>query len=129
VDLVQILIITNNPMVKNTNNAEVCFVDGNCREVLYQVYNKVAMGHKLLSHPLAGNIKPENNRYRSVLLSKHKTEADLLTLAMLEKCLAKFESGFQNPAVMHNPVFDQDFQLIDKELLDAAVQSLGERQV
>lgn len=129
-DLVRILIITNNPMVKNTNNAEICFVTGDCREVLYQVYNKVAMGHKLLSHPLAGSIKPETNPYRSVLLSKHKTDAKLSTLAKLEKCLEKVEAGFEeNPAVLNNPLFDQDFQIIDKELLDAAVQSLGERQV
>ncbi|MGS0764957.1 GrdX family protein [Syntrophomonas curvata] len=126
----QVLIITNNPMVKNTNNAEICFVTGDCRHVLYQAFNKVAMGHRLLSHPLAGSIKPETNPYRSVVLSRLKTGVELSTLAMLERCLEKVEAGIGKRAAAGNDLsFAQDFQMIDKELLEAAMQSLGERQV
>lgn len=129
-DSQQVLIITNNPMVKNMNNAEICFVAGDCQQVLYQVYNKVAMGYRLLSHPLAGSIQPETNPYRSVVLSKHKTGVELSTLAMLEKCLEKVEAGVRNrKAATDHLSFAQDFQMIDKNLVDNAMQSLGERQV
>lgn len=126
----QVLIITNNPMVKNMYNAEVCFIQGDCQQVLYQVLNKVAVGHKLLSHPLAGSIQPEDNPYRSVILSPFKTGVELSTLAMLEKCLEKVEAGVRNrkAATDHLP-FARDYQLIDKNLVDNAMQSIGERQV
>lgn len=129
-ELQQVLIITNNPMVENMNNAEICFVTGDCQQVLYQVFNKVAMGYRLLSHPLAGSIQPETNPYRSVVLSKRKTGVELSTLVMLEKCLEKVEAGVRNRAATtdHLP-FAQDFQLIDKDLVDNAMQSVGERQV
>ncbi len=129
-DLQQVLIITNNPIVKNINNAEICFVRGDQRQVLYQVLNKVAGGHTLLSHPLAGSIKTEDNPYRSVVLSTSITEADLSTLNMLEYCLGKVESGVRDG--MQSRQLDQlarDFQMIDKELLDNALQSLIRRQV
>ena len=129
-DLQQVLIITNNPIVKNINNAEICFVKGDQRQVLYQVLNKVAGGHTLLSHPLAGSIKPDDNPYRSVVLSTSITEADLSTLNMLEYCLGKVESGVRDG--MQSLQLDQlarDFQMIDKELLDNALQSLIRRQV
>ena len=129
-DLQQVLIITNNPIVKNINNAEICFVRGDQRQVLYQVFNKVAGGHTLLSHPLAGSIKPEDNPYRSVVLSISITETDLSTLNMLEYCLGKVESGVREG--MQPRQLDQlarDFQMIDKELLDNALQSLSVRQV
>lgn len=126
----QVLIITNNPMVKNTNNAEICFVIGDCRQVLYQVFNQVAMGRRLLSHPLAGSIKFEDNPYRSVVLSKPETDVDLSTLVMLEKCLEKVEAGVrERTAAKGGLAFARDFQMIDKELLDEAMQALGERQV
>jgi len=129
-DLQQVLIITNNPIVKNIDNAEICFVKGDQRQVLYQVLNKVAGGHTLLSHPLAGSIKTEDNPYRSVVLSTSITEADLSTLNMLEYCLGKVESGVRDG--MQSRQLDQlarDFQMIDKELLDNALQSLIRRQV
>lgn len=88
----QVLIITNNPIVKNIANADICFVNGNQRQVLYQVLNKIAGGHNLLSHPLSGSIKPEDNPYRSVVLTSSISEVDLSTLSMLEYCLKKWKA-------------------------------------
>ncbi|NLV21327.1 MAG: hypothetical protein GXY49_05015 [Syntrophomonadaceae bacterium] len=119
----QVLIITNNPIVNNIADAEIYFVDGNQRQVLYQVLNKIAGGHNLLSHPLAGSIKPEDNPYRSVVLTSSTSEVDLSTLGMLEYCLEKVENGVtKDRHIIHQ--LDRDFQIIDKELLDNALQSL-----
>lgn len=122
----QVLIITNNPTVKNIPNAKIYFVAGNQCHVLYQVFNKIAEGHSLLSHPLAGSIKPEDNPYRSVVLTSSTAEVDGAALNMLEHCLEKVETR-----VINDHIADQlkrDFQLIDKELLDNALQSLVLRQ-
>lgn len=129
-DLPQVLIITNNPMVKNIDNAEICFVMGDQRQVLYQVFNQVAWGHSLLSHPLAGSIKPEDNPYRSVVLSLSISETDLSTLGMLEYCLEKMEAGVREGTRSRRlNHLARDFQMIDKELLDNALQSLSGKQV
>lgn len=117
-----VLIITNNPTVKNSPNAEIYFVAGNQRHVLYQVLNKIAQGHSLLSHPLAGSIKPEDNPYRSVVLTSSTAEVDWAALNMLEHCLERVETRVINDYIVDQ--LDRDFQLIDKELLDNALQSL-----
>ena len=121
----QVLIITNNPIVKNIANADICFVNGNQRQVLYQVLNKIAGGHNLLSHPLSGSIKPEDNPYRSVVLTSSISEVDLSTLSMLEYCLKKVESGVTKKIdchIIHQS--DRDLQIMDKEMLDKSLQSL-----
>mgnify|MGYP000164786741 CR=1 FL=1 len=120
--LAEILIITNNPMVNNINNAEICFVKGDNRQVFYEVLNKVATGHKLITHPLAGNIKPEDNPYRSVAVSKSKAKADLAILAKLNQYLDKIEAN-QMKRKVNLPSIMTDFQLIDKDLIENAIQN------
>ncbi|HPF20675.1 MAG TPA: GrdX family protein [Syntrophomonas sp.] len=126
----QFLIITNNPIVKNIPNAEIQFVIGNQRQVFYAALNKAAGGHRLLSHPLAGSIKPADNPYRSMVLTALATEVDYAALNMLTYGLERMEA--ENTNRRDNliiPQLDEDFQMIDKALLDQALPSLTERRV
>lgn len=124
----EILIITNNPMVQNIKGYEVCWVEGSSQAVYYKVLNFVGLGHKLLSHPLAGSIKPNQNPYRSIVVSKQKGQISEEDLKIISQCLEKVETMSLETTRSDLKVnHAEDFQLVDKELLLNALDSLLER--
>ena len=67
------IIITNNPLVKEKYvDKEVEFYDKKYQEILQIVKNKIALGHKMLTHPLSGSVKPKETPYKSIMISKDK---------------------------------------------------------
>ena len=66
------LAVTNNPMLRERikGRYEVCFVEGGGKAVLIRVRDMVYMGHRLYTHPLAGNLSPKQTPYRTVMLSE-----------------------------------------------------------
>lgn len=124
----EVLIITNNPMVKNIDKYEICWVEGTSQAVYYTALNFVGTGHKLLSHPLAGSIKPNQNPYRSIVVSKKQGLPDENDLKIINHALEKVEvmaAEATRPDLKVN--YAEDFQLVDKELLLNALDSLLER--
>lgn len=119
------LIITNNPMVKNINDIDIKWVDDDSTAVYYQTYNMVAAGHKLLSHPLAGSVKPNQNPFRSIMVSKSAAGVDNNSLKIIEKCLTKVE--FMSKDKSSSEVqrkFADDLQEMDLELMLSALESI-----
>ncbi len=67
----QCVIITNNDKVYQKHNdvMEVLFLeDGSYPDVMEKTRDLVPRGAKLLSHPMAGSMKPNQTPFRSVLL-------------------------------------------------------------
>jgi hypothetical protein len=48
---------------------EINFIETDMTGVLVYVRDKIHKGHKLLTHPLSGSIKPNESPYKSVLIS------------------------------------------------------------
>jgi hypothetical protein len=123
----ELLIVTNNPRVKEMTDFRHCWVEGECREVIMQAYNFVAQGHQLISHPLAGSIKPNQNPYKSILISRLSGEVDIAALKLAENCLRKAEELMENKIPIDlNVAYGQDLQLVDQDLLLNALQSIQE---
>lgn len=123
------LIITNNPLVNDIKDAEVFFVAGEWRQVLYQAYGQVAVGRRLLAHPLTGSFKPGENPYRSIVLDCFKTSADLPALAILDRCMAMAEGSGKIIKTEAMEALAGDFQKFDRYLLDGILQSLNGSKV
>lgn len=122
-----ILIITNNPMVQNINDIEVLIVgNNNDNLVYYEVLNYISQGHSLLSHPLAGSLKPNQNPYRSILVSKKPQEFSKEDYMIIENCLSKVESFSQESYACH-PDFKEEWQMVDYQLVNNAIDSLCKR--
>lgn len=114
-------------MVKEMAGFEHCWVDGECKEVIMQAYNLVAQGHQLISHPLAGSIKPNQNPYKSILISRLPGEIDIAVLKLAENCLRKAEEFMENKIHIDlKAAYGQDLQLVDQDLLLSALQSIQE---
>ncbi|WP_144744720.1 GrdX family protein [Enorma burkinafasonensis] len=119
------LIMTNNPLVVErlggTHEAE--FLETSYEGLLLAVRDKVHEGHALLSHPLAGSVKPNETPYRSIMVSCERCDAvDARSLSLIERAIEacrKFEdktSGYGERAL-------KDFQLIDWTLLESGLDS------
>jgi hypothetical protein len=85
----------------------------------------VHLGHRLLTHPLAGSVKPNESPYRSVIVSQHPdTTIDFDSLRIIEGALAVVDRLGPLRYRTISPHVDADFQLIDCALMESAVESL-----
>lgn len=122
------IILTNNPDVQNMlTDRSVCFVEGSYRDVLVRARDMVHQGHRLLTHPLMGSLKPNETPYRSVGLSEEKGSLDFDSLQLIENAIETFDKfaavtrpdrGSNTPERML-----ADFRLIDASLLKTALES------
>lgn len=122
------IIVTNNPLVRDTyKDKEVEFYDIKYQEILQTVKNKIALGHKILTHPLSGSVKPKETPYKSIMISKetvgaNATEVDLESLEIIEDAIATCEK-FKERSDKWTPQVLKDFQLVDFTLIDSAIDS------
>ena len=116
------LLVTNNEKVVNIYGplCTVKFVNGGYVDVLTYVRDLVHAGHKLLTHPLAGSVKPNETPFRSVALTDRPVGLDLDSLNQIEaalsacrKFLPRFHRGDDAPPDMREDFAEIDFRLID----------------
>lgn len=123
------LLVTNNEMVneKFKDILEVSFLQGyDYLQVLEWVRDRVHEGHKLLTHPLSGSIKPNETPYKSIMISKDVFELDTDGLLIIEEAIGaakKFVSIKPTPNWKER-VLD-DFRVIDLSLMENVIEKLG----
>lgn len=123
------LLVTNNEMVneKFKDILEVSFLQGyDYLQVLEWVRDRVHEGHKLLTHPLSGSIKPNETPYKSIMISKDVFELDTDGLFIIEEAIGaakKFVSIKPTPNWKER-VLD-DFRVIDLSLMENVIEKLG----
>jgi len=111
--------ITNNPMSRDKFfGHEVEFHDTDYLGVLKIVRDRIHLGHRLLTHPLAGSVKPGETPYRTIIISAEKGELDEKALLIIEDSR---ETGLKltkkNTKRSWNEEILADFQLIDYSLV------------
>ena len=118
-------IITNNEMVQDKYASQVMveFHPVKYTEIMRMTRDYIHAGHKLLTHPLAGSIKPNETPYKTIFLTKSTKKMDSESLRIIEECIIackKFgKERFPNmPENMR-----QDFRTIDCSLCDNAMAS------
>lgn len=119
----KIMIITNNETI--VLQSQDHFVAGTLPEVLKYCRDLVHQGHLLISHPLAGSVKPNETPYKSVLLSvEKKSQVDLQSLNVIEAAVHTAENMLKGRPLPDYPrQILVEFQFIDNDLLQAALKS------
>ncbi len=123
------IIITNNKYVhdKFKDKIEIIFKeDATYLEILEFVRDKVHEGHKLMTHPLSGSIKPNETPYKTIMISKEKGRLDYDGTKIIEESIAtakKFISNKPTPNWVER-VLD-DFRVIDLSLIENVIEKLG----
>lgn len=122
------VVITNNPLVleKYGQELDVDYEDISFRDVLCKVRDLVHKGHRLLTHPLSGSVKPHETPYKSILVSAKPSKMDPQELSIIENSIItadKFAEKFPN---MPQNV-REDFQLIDCTLITSGIDAVLRR--
>lgn len=118
------MIVTNNPLVpkKLDDSCTVAYENISYEDVLKKVRDRIHEGHRLLSHPLSGSVKPNETPYKSVMISKGKGEIDEGSLKIIENAIQACHK-FVFKSDKYKPEVYDDFQLIDWTLLESAIAS------
>lgn len=130
------VIVTNNNKVyqKHKDTLEVVFLEsGSYTDVLEASRDLIHRGAKLLSHPMAGSLKPNQTPYRSVLLERANSNGfreenaaprlDPESIGLIENSIEaakKFLSIKQTP--QWPAKIKEDFKTIDLSIIDSAVK-------
>ena len=108
------MVITNNPLVRSRldDTHEVIYLELSYEELLKVVRDRIYEGHRLLTHPLSGSVKPKETPYKSVLISERKEKVDRESVRLIED-----KSKYYKEEVY------KDFQLVDWTLLESGLAS------
>ena len=116
----EVRIVSNNPMVILQKEDVRINASGVIR-VLEKVRDLVHLGHHLLTHPLAGSIKPNENPFKSVVISAKPLGMDVKSVQIAEDSLETAQRMLKE--MPYRSFSDQelnDFMMLDLSLLESA---------
>ena len=119
-----ISIISNNPQVLAQYPQHTNVIAGGVYDVYQAARNLIHQGAVLINHPLSGSIKPNQSPYRSLVVSTDGNGVvDFDSLSLIEGAFITLRKLPELNRTYTEQVLD-DFQVIDLDLLDAAIQAL-----
>lgn len=123
------VLITNNPKVKEKfKNLEIKYLaDKTLLDVLIYVRDEVHKGAKMLTHPLASSIKPNETPFKSVLIQKKTDKTlDLDSLDIISNSIEVAKKFLNNKkSIIYTKSLLEDFQIIDLSVITSGIDSVG----
>ena len=118
------MVITNNPLVRSRldDTHEAIYLELSYEELLKVVRDRIYEGHRLLTHPLSGSVKPKETPYKSVLISERKEKVDGESVRLIENAILVCQK-FQDKSKYYKEEVYKDFQLVDWTLLESGLAS------
>ena len=122
------IIITNNPKVfkeMSGKNIDVSYFEqADFMEILYKARDFIHLGYKLLTHPIVSSIKPYETPYKTIVLAYNNGEIDLESIELIENSIELSKNFLDKPIRKLTKNIDEDFRLIDYELIKGAIESI-----
>ena len=117
-------LITNNPaLYQDIKNSEL--IEGSSLDVLIHVRSLVHLGSLLLTHPLCGNLRPNHQPFRSVIVDEKNGLADLDSLSLIEEAVRIYQSCRLILPDELNESTRNDYAYIDSELMKESLEQYG----
>lgn len=121
------IIITNNSKVyeKYKNQYEIIFLEtGLYMDVLNCARDKMHLGYKLLTHPMAGSLKPNQTPYKSVIIENNNGMADSGSIILIENSI---EAANKFLKIKSTPKWTEkilsDFKTVDLSLIENVINN------
>lgn len=121
------LIITNNPKFLGfeKDGYVVRYLEEDYLSVLRETRDLVHQGYEVLTHPLYGSVKPYETVYRTIVL-KEGNKLNYDSVNLLENAIETAEKFYKtNKDWKWTADILDDFQVIDKDLIDNALERIG----
>lgn len=98
--------------------------DASDRDVLLRARDRIHLGHRILTAPLSGSVKPWETPYRSVMMTADREDGvDYFSLVNMERALSLLQDFKHGPRAKSGAA-DRDFQIVDLSLMESALPSL-----
>ncbi len=134
--MMKALVVTNNSKVyeKHGVKMEVLFLEGaSGLEILEKSRDLIHGGARLLSHPMAGSLKPNQTPFRSLLMEIPETSrdgtsqvgvsVDFQSLRLIENSIEAAKKFLMIKSVPKWPsAIREDFKTVDLSILDSAIK-------
>jgi hypothetical protein len=119
------IIVTNNPIVfeKYHGNYKVDYKHQTYEQILIGVRDLIHSGHKLLTHPLSGSVKPNETIFKTIIVSEQQDILDLDSLRIIEQSLETAKKFGINRHLLTEDMID-DFSLVDLSLIESVISKL-----
>ena len=115
-----------------TNNARLCenvisseYIDGSPLDVLIRVRGLVHSGSIVLTHPLCGNLRPNHQPFRSVIVDEKSGYVDLDSLSAIESAVNVYQSAKLIAPKDLDASTRADYAYIDSELMRESLGRYG----
>lgn len=129
------MLVTNNRMVQERfkpgetkNLTQVVYQENfDLIAVLESARNLIHSGHRLLTHPLSGSVKPYETPFKSVAVTSETEVLDFQSLQIIEESLATAKKFLADARVIQysEKVYD-DFRVIDLNLIQSGIESINQ---
>ena len=117
-------LITNNPaFYHGIKNSEL--IEGSSLDVLIHVRSLVHLGSLVLTHPLCGNLRPNHQPFRSVIVDEKNGLADLDSLSLIEEAVRVYQSCRLILPDELDESTRNDYAYIDSELMRESLEQYG----
>ena len=90
--------------------------------VLKSARDYIHGGHTLLTHPLAGSVKPNETPYKTLMITTDKKQLNFESVKIIEESIDTCKK-FVTTAKNEQSEADIDFQYIDCSLIESAIAS------
>ncbi|MBR0257089.1 MAG: GrdX family protein [Synergistaceae bacterium] len=115
-----------------TNNEALCasvmrseYVEGSSLDVLLRVRGLVHSGSIIITHPLCGNLRPNHQPYRSVIIDELKGPADFDSLSLIEQAISVYQSCRLILPCELDELRRADYAYVDAEIMRESISQCG----
>lgn len=118
------IFITNNLLIneKYSKDYIVDYYDEQFIKILEIVRDKIHFGHKLITHPLSSSLKPNQTPYKTILITKNRSNLDINSLMIIENSIQTTQKFLKDRVISNwNEVELEDFQIVDFDLIEGAL--------
>ncbi len=120
-DLKKATLLTNNDKVYEKYKDKLkCIYENEYRDILLRARDYIYDRNKLLTHPQASSLKPNQTPYRSILVYEGSGEDNTADILLIEKCIEVFlawQDIAKTPKNYKNNI-KEDFKTIDLSIVD-----------
>ncbi|WP_250229445.1 GrdX family protein [Anaeropeptidivorans aminofermentans] len=117
--------VTNNETLYNKykDDFEIRFYNIPLRDIMVKVRDMVHDGHKILTHPLSGSVKPGETTIKSIFVTKKKSGLDHESLILIETSIEVCDKFVKRHFTYKKS--REDFETVDLSLAESALVSMS----
>ncbi len=123
------IILTNNSKVndKYKSKFEIEFIEkSGYLNILFEARNMIYRGYRLLTHPMSSSLKPNQTKFRSIILQKNQNNLDTESILMIERAIESAEKflKFKKTPDWDEKILD-DFRTVDMSIIEGVLNRIS----